>query len=651
MQTQEITPDVSIVLLSLLRQKDTQRCIESLFLHTNVPFEIIVVDMGGSEDIIWWLAEMQNRHREIIVINNLNNIGTTKGRNQGVQAARGQYIVFLDNDVEVTPDWLTPLLACAESDKDIGACGSKIISPKGDVMCAAPLIKSHYVNGELVETGLEFTQPLQHDALEVNQQQDVTWYPTTCLLLKRDLLTKIGGFDEQLFMCEEDKDLSFSIKRLGRKIMYVPTSTVYHHHHLDNGAYGRIRRNLKVILKDIKYFQAKWKCKVFISHTRSYLRNSGLSDVQIDKISQFSLVNTIIEDKSSAPRLNLTELIVTVTNRCNHSCSMCYYHEHLNGKQQELTLDEYKKISNSLNELKIVWISGGEPFLRKDLPEICEIFVQRNGVKSIFIPTNGSKPEAIVAGVERILTLNPKLNLTVMFSLEGQPQLHDETHGKSGAFASVEESIRRLNFLRVRLFRKNQIFGIFLNTVVSNKNQHEVIELMAYAKKNIPVDTHLLSPVRGEPKDPSVQPPSGQDFANLVQQAKPFFDFYIARGARSAKTQVTLNNRWERRYGLWTALLNGASLPFTCQAGELIGVLEPDGGVRLCESFPQIGNVRDAKYDFGAIWFSAAAETSRSRVKGCSCTHGCFIGASDKQQNSKPIIFHKTDTKTASYTE
>ena len=275
MKTQEIKPEVSIVLLSLLRQKETQRCIESLFLHTNVPFEIIVVDMGGSEDIAQWLAAMQNHHREIIVINNLTNIGTTKGRNQGVQAARGQYIVFLDNDVEVTPDWLTPLLACAESDKDRGACGSKIISPKGDVMCAAPLIKSHYVNGELVETGLEFTQRLQYDALEVNKQEEVAWYPTTCLLLKRDFLTKIGGFDEQLFMCEEDKDLSFSIKHLGYKIMYVPTSTVYHHHHLDNGAYGQIRRNLKVILNDIKYFQAKWKCKVFIRPTRSYLRNSG----------------------------------------------------------------------------------------------------------------------------------------------------------------------------------------------------------------------------------------------------------------------------------------------------------------------------------------------------------------------------------------
>ena len=651
MHVKKLKPEVSIVLLSLLRRKDTQRCIESLFTYTKVPFEIIIVDMGASAEIALWLNGLQESHEEIVVINNLSNVGTSKGRNQGFKAARGQYIVFLDNDAEVTPDWLTPLIACASSNTDIGACGSKIISPKGDVIFAPPTIKNSYVNKKLVETGLEFTHTLHHDDDEVRQQQEVTWYPSTCLLIKRHVFSMTGGFDEKLFMCEEDKDLSFLIKQIGFKIIYVPTSTVYHHHQLDQGAYGQIRSNLKVILSDIKYFQEKWNCKVFIRHTRSFLRSAGFSDEQIDKIKRFSFVNTIIEDQSRLPELNISELIVTITNRCNHSCSMCYYHEHLNGKQQELTLAEYRKISDSLSKLNIVWISGGEPFLRKDLPEICEIFVHRNGVSSIFIPTNGSQPDAIVAGVERILALNPDLKLTVMFSLEGYQERHDEVHGKKGAFASVEESIRRLNFLRVRLFRKNQFFGIFLNTVVSNKNQHEVIELMAYAKKNIRVDTHLLSPVRGEPKDPSVEPPSGKDFEALVQKAKPFFDFYITRGLRSSEKQALLKNRWERRYGLWTDLLNGAPLPFTCQAGNLIGVLEPDGGVRLCESFPLIGNVRDVKYDFHAVWFSAAAEKSRAHVKGCSCTHGCFIGASDNQQSSQPIIFYNAESKTAGGTK
>ena len=641
----ELKPEVSIILLSLLRQQDTQRCIEGILIHTKIPFEIIVVDMGASEEIVRWLNKIQKQHREIIVIKNQINIGTSKGRNQGIKAARGQYILFLDNDVEVTANWLEPLLICAISNKDIGACGSKIISSKGEVLFAAPLIKNNYVNGELVETGIEFTHSLQHDEPIVNRQQEISWYPTTCLLVKRNILNKISGFDEKLFMCEEDKDLSFSIKQLGYKIMYVPDSAVYHHHRLDNGDYGRIRRNLKVIMHDIKYFQEKWNCKVFIRHTRSYLRGSGLSDDQINMINKFSFVNTIIEDNSSLPKLNLAELIVTVTNRCNHSCSMCYYHEHLNGKQQELSLDEYQKISESLSQLKTVWISGGEPFLRKDLPEICEIFVRYNGVSSIFIPTNGSKPDAIVAGVERILTLNPDLKLTIMFSLEGLQERHDEVHGKKGAFESVEESIKRLNFLRVRLFRKNIIFSIILNTVVSNKNQHEVIDLMDYAKKNIRVDSHFLSPVRGEPKDPSVQPPSGEDFDKLVQKAKSFFDFYITRGLGSAEKQASVKNRLERRYGLWTDLLKGGQLPFTCQAGNLIGVLEPDGGIRLCESFPLIGNVRDTNYDFRAIWFSAAAEKSLARVKGCSCTHGCFIGASDRQQDSKQITFYNSHQK------
>jgi len=640
-----LKPEVSIILLSLLRQQDTQRCIESIFIHTKVAFEIIVVDMGASEEIIGWLNKMQQCHPEINVLYNQANIGTSRGRNQGLKAARGRFIVFLDNDVEVTANWLEPLLVCAGSDKDIGACGSKIISPKGNVMFAAPLIKNNYINGELLETGIEFIHPLKADDHLVNQKEVVSWYPTTCLLVKQNILNKIGGFDEKIFMCEEDKDLSFSIKQLGYQIIYVPDSAVYHHHGLDNGAYGKIRRNLKVIMHDIKYFQEKWSCKVFIRHTRSYLRSSGLSDDQINKVNKFSLVNTIIEDEPSSQKLNLAELIVTVTNRCNHSCSMCYYHEHLNGKQQELSLDEYQKISESLNQLKTVWISGGEPFLRKDLPEICKIFVQHNGVSSIFIPTNGSKPDFIVAGVERILTLNPDLKLTIMFSLEGLQERHDEVHGKKGAFTSVEESIRRLNFLRVRLFRKNQIFNIFLNTVVSNKNQHEVIELMAYAKKNIRIDSHFLSPVRGEPKDPSVQPPSGKNFDDLVKKAKPFFDFYITRGLRSEEKQALIKNRLERRYGLWTDLLNGAQLPFTCQAGNLIGVLEPDGGIRLCESFPLIGNVRDVNHNFSSIWFSAAAEKSRARVKGCSCTHGCFIGASDNKQNLQPISFYKVDQK------
>ena len=70
----ELKPEVSIILLSLLRQQDTQRCIEGIHIHTKIPFEIIVVDMGASEEIVRWLNKIQKQHREIIVIKNQINI-------------------------------------------------------------------------------------------------------------------------------------------------------------------------------------------------------------------------------------------------------------------------------------------------------------------------------------------------------------------------------------------------------------------------------------------------------------------------------------------------------------------------------------------------------------------------------------------------
>ncbi|QKQ26927.1 hypothetical protein [Candidatus Reidiella endopervernicosa] len=216
-----------------------------------------------------------------------------------------------------------------------------------------------------------------------------------------------------------------------------------------------------------------------------------------------------------------------------------------------------------------------------------------------------------------------------MFSLEGLPPLHDTIHDKQGAFSSVEESIKQLNFLRARLLRKKQRFGLLLNTVVSNQNIDDVIPLMTYVQKRILVDSHLLSPMRGDPKEPSLLAPSGEAFTRLTEQAKPFFDTYTRRGTSDEMTRTRIEERLQQRYALWSDLLSGGQLPFPCQAGNRIGVLEPDGDVRLCESFPVIGNVRERDFDFSTVWFSPAGDESRDQVDGCSCTHGCFIGASE----------------------
>jgi GT2 family glycosyltransferase len=619
-------PVISIVLLSLLRKAETQRCIQSIFAHTPCPFEIIVVDMGVSPEIVEWLQQLNSEKPNIIPIFNEHNIGTTKGRNQAIAAAKGEYVVFLDNDTEVTDGWIVPLIETAAASPQIAACGSKVISANGKVMNCPQFAKATFENGRVKTIGVEFTQNYDSGHPEVNKTEEVAWFPTTSLLIKKSVLDEIGGFDENIFLCEEDKDLCLRMGEAGFKTVYVPQSVVYHHHGKASADYSRIRNSMPILIKDVKYFEKKWDCKVFIRHSRTYLHKSGYDDPDIDKIKKFSFFNTILEED-----LKLNELILTVTNRCNHHCGMCYYHELLNDDRAELTLDEYRKISASIQKLNILWISGGEPFLRKDLADICRIFVESNKVENIFIPTNGSNPERIAKATEQIVLENPEVKITIMFSLEGTEKEHDDIHQTPGAFRSVETSIRKLNFLRVKLFRRQGLhFTILLNSVVTSQNINLMIPLMEYAKNHLMIDSHSLSPMRGAGHDPAHRPPAGNLFSELYQNARPYFDFYAKRSRLSVEKISHFHEWMNRRYNLWCNLLDGGSLPFDCRAGTLIGVLEPDGGVRICESKPVAGNVRNYNYNFPKAWFSAKADKTRETKKGCSCTHACFLNISEK---------------------
>lgn len=325
---------------------------------------------------------------------------------------------------------------------------------------------------------------------------------------------------------------------------------------------------------------------------------------------------------------NLRYLILTITNQCNHSCRMCYYHSSINKITKELSIDEFKKISCLLPNIKHLMISGGEPFLRKDLPQICEIFYKNNNTDSIFIPTNGSMSEQIVLSISKILEIMPRVELSIMLSLEGREKPHDLIHNHPGAFKLALKTIAELNKLRLGLLFKKKFFRLSLNTVVTNQNIKEIIPLMYFVKKNVLVDLHTFSPMRGERTDFDYKAPNGKAFSRLFHKAKPYFKFYLLK--RCLGLKKTLLKQLNRRYHLWVDILNGKRMPFRCQAGNLIGVIEPDGGVRLCELTGVIGNIRKAGYDFNKIWFSKEADQVRRKINNCSCTHACFINASEK---------------------
>ncbi|MFC1852049.1 glycosyltransferase family 2 protein [candidate division CSSED10-310 bacterium] len=285
----------SIILLSLLRKSHTQRCIDSIFKFTPGTFEIIIVDMGYSDTITAWLKRFSQKRENIRVIFNSENVGTARGRNQAIDIASGKYLIFMDNDVVVTESWMDSLLTTAESSEMIGACGAKVISGNHKVLMPPFSFKAYRDSGYLTRIGLELTKAYHKDDQVVNKECHVQWYPTTCLLVKREAIDMVGGFDENLFLAEEDKDLSLNLEKHGYELVYVPTCCIYHIRTGSSVEYLKIRGDVKTLKNDIAYFQQKWGCQVFIDCYKSYLRQIGLSDKEIEYKKRFDFFCNVID--------------------------------------------------------------------------------------------------------------------------------------------------------------------------------------------------------------------------------------------------------------------------------------------------------------------------------------------------------------------
>ena len=108
--------------------------------------------------------------------------------------------------------------------------------------------------------------------------------------------------------------------------------------------------------------------------------------------------------KAAVTRNEIFHLTFFVTGLCNLRCKMCFYLDNIEKarKKDELTLDEIRKISEKLKPFIWLLISGGEPFLRDDIFDICKTFYQNNNVKNITIPTNGLETEKIIEITDKL---------------------------------------------------------------------------------------------------------------------------------------------------------------------------------------------------------------------------------------------------------
>ncbi len=326
--------------------------------------------------------------------------------------------------------------------------------------------------------------------------------------------------------------------------------------------------------------------------------------------------------KNVASRGRLRFLIFFVTSRCNLRCGPCFNWQNLN-RPDDLTIDEIRKISPTIGEFHTLLLSGGEPFLRDDLPDVCGEFIRNNKISILSIPTNCTLPERIVKFTEEILGKYPRLRLSVNPSLDGLKETHDRSRCVEGVFDNVMKSIDLLSGLK----KKYDGLEVIVNTVINNRNIGELESLMDMVFRTPGVDSHDFELMRGDPNDKRLELPSIGEIEKAHRLIARNHARYLARrkAAWAEKLAVIGLVSFVQAMKERAILKNGWF--FKCTAGRNVGVIDADGGVRLCELLPPVGNLRQKGYDFSAVWNSAEARALRSGLlkERCDCTHVCFI--------------------------
>ena len=240
-------PLVSIIIPTFNKAEYLYQCLESILVYTDVPYELIVVD-DCSQDLILKLLE---KCENIKIVRNAENYGFVESCNRGAKASKGVYLVFLNNDVIVTRNWLNPLVKTIKRD-NVGAIGVKLVYPDGKLQEAGAIV---WKDGSAWNYG-RYDDP---NKPEYNFVREVDYCSGAALLVRKDLFEKIGGFDRRFSPgYYEDTDLCFSIRKLGYKVLYQPESIIIHFEGVTSGT--NISSGIKRYQEINKHkFYEKWK--------------------------------------------------------------------------------------------------------------------------------------------------------------------------------------------------------------------------------------------------------------------------------------------------------------------------------------------------------------------------------------------------------
>ncbi len=315
-------------------------------------------------------------------------------------------------------------------------------------------------------------------------------------------------------------------------------------------------------------------------------------------------------------------LNILVTSVCDMRCTHCFFTDELDDrprKKLQMKTEEIEKIAETLGgNLGVLILAGGEPFTRKDLPEICNSFYRNNKLDSVYIMSNGQIHPRIFPDVTRVLQENPNLNVTIALGIDGMKDAHEKIRRKEGSWDKAIHTARTLK----EMSKQFPNLDVQTCTCVMRSNEDTIFEWYDFLKHDLKPDKVNINYIRPPSADPNELNFDHNRYAQLSQM--------ILDDTRNA----ALKNNYGGDAGFFKAAIDlymhdliaktketGES-QMTCYAGTAGAVIFDEGTISSCENLEATGNLRDYDWNFQGAWNSPQMKARRQKAKnGCFCTH------------------------------
>jgi radical SAM protein with 4Fe4S-binding SPASM domain len=332
--------------------------------------------------------------------------------------------------------------------------------------------------------------------------------------------------------------------------------------------------------------------------------------------------STILLGRRSMP----LQLVLFVTSRCNMRCEHCFYLDEINDSSRtELSLGQIETLAKELGGLHWIALSGGEPYLRKDLVEIIQTFYKYCRPNIMSHVTNGYYPDRVSAMTKEMSDSCPKSKNLVIFSLDGLEETHEQIRHSPGSFGKVKESIQAVQKHQSK--SPNLETGIVITA--QQNNREELIPLIEYIESKLMPDGIYINLQRDhtQPSNVLVDPST----LNHYQEAVAFYESLRAkkRLKKSALLDRLLDGKNKLQKKLISKIAKENTYQLPCLAGKVSVVVDELGNVYACELLKNpMGNLTNQS--FKDIWFSEkSVDLSDSITKDkCYCTHECAMSSS-----------------------